>query len=76
MHVLRPCGSHTSSNANKNDVHEEQHSLSMLRSIFTEKSPAEVEKAVKMSYGNITMAADQLLANSEGTVKHNQYTGV
>ena len=76
MHVLRPRGSNTSSNANTNDVHVEQHSLFMLRNIFTEKSPAEVEKAVKMSYGNITMAADQLLANSEGTVKHTRYTGV
>ena len=76
MHVLRPCGRHTSSNANTSDVHVEQHSLSMLRNVFSEKPPAEVEKAVKMSYGNITIAADKLLANSEGTAKHTQYTGV
>lgn len=67
-------GSHDDGPSTDFDVevcNDDGESVSMLKDIFIGKQPAEIEHAVRMSHGSISLAAlpaQQLLADSEGTV--------
>ncbi len=47
-------------------------SVSKLMDIFTNTPPQEIQRAVRISDGNVTLAAQQILTYSEGEFNQNQ----